>query len=193
MEFCAFDESYVERLRAGDFRTQEHFAAYFSELIRVKLRSRVRSQEDIEDIRQETFGRVLKTLRSEGGLREPEKLGAFVNATCNYVRNEYYRSGAREGSLDEDELPQEPPDPGPGALDQLISRDVQEQVRVILGGLSERDRRVIREVLLEERSKDEVCQELGVDRDYLRVLLHRAKQSFKDRYMERAARVVGRR
>jgi RNA polymerase sigma-70 factor (ECF subfamily) len=193
MEFCAFDRSYVERLRAGDFRTQEHFAAYFGELIRVKLRSRVRSHEDIEDIRQETFGRVLRALRSENGLREPEKLGAFVNATCNYVRNEYYRSGAREGSRDEDNPPPDPPDPGQGALERLISRDVQEQVREILDGLSERDRRLIREVLLEERSKDEVCQDLGVDRDYLRVLLHRAKQAFKDRYVERTARVVGRR
>lgn len=193
MEFCAFDASYVERLRAGDFRTQEHFAAYFSELIRVKLRSRVRSPEDIEDIRQETFGRVLKALRSEHGLREPEKLGAFVNATCNNVRNEYYRSGARDGSLDDDTLPPDPPDPGPGALDRLISSDVQEQVREILDALSDRDRRLIREVLLEERSKDEVCQDLGVDRDYLRVLVHRAKQAFKDRYMERSARPVGRR
>jgi len=193
MEFCAFDESYVERLRAGDFRTQEHFAAYFGELIRVKLRSRVRSQEDVEDIRQETFGRVLRTLRSERGLREPEKLGAFVNATCNNVRNEYYRSGAREGSLDNETLAPDPPDPTPGALDRLISSDVQEQVREILDRLSERDRTLIREVLLEERSKDAVCQELGVDRDYLRVLLHRAKQAFKDRYMERAARPVARR
>src|SRR5271163_1637489 len=105
MEFCAFDESYVERLRAGDFRTQEHFAAYFGELIRVKLRSRVRSSQDIEDIRQETFSRVLKALRSERGLREPEKLGAFVNSTCNYVRNEFYRDGIREASLEDDEAP----------------------------------------------------------------------------------------
>src|SRR5271163_2289401 len=151
MEFCAFDESYVERLRAGDFRTQEHFATYFGELIRVKLRSRIRSPQDIEDIRQETFSRVLKALRSERGLREPAKLGAFVNATCNNVRNEYYRAGIREVPLEDDEPPPEHPDPGPGALDQLLSRDLEEQVREILDGLSDRDRRLIREVLLEER------------------------------------------
>jgi RNA polymerase sigma-70 factor, ECF subfamily len=193
MEFCAFDESYVERLRAGDFRTQEHFAAYFGELIRVKLRSRVRSPQDIEDIRQETFSRVLKTLRSENGLREPEKLGAFVNATCNNVRNEYYRTGLREAPLESDEPPPQQPDPSPSALDQLLSRDVQAQVREVLDGLSERDRRLIREVLLEERSKDEACREFGVDRDYLRVLLHRAKQSFRERYLERATRPALRR
>jgi len=193
MEFCTFDESYLERLRAGDFRTQEHFAAYFGELVRVKLRSRVRSPQDIEDIRQETFSRVLKTLRSPHGLREPEKLGAFVNATCNNVRNEYYRAGIREAPLEDEEQPPEHPDPGPSALDQLLSRDVQEQVRKILDELSERDRRMIREVLLEERNKDEVCRELGVDREYLRVLLHRAKQSFRARYLERTTQPALRR
>ena len=193
MEFCAFDRSYLERLRAGDFRTQEHFAAYFGELIRVKLRSRVRSPQDIEDIRQETFSRVLKALRSEHGLREPEKLGPFVNATCNNVRNEYYRAGIRKAPLEDDEPAPEGPDPRPNALDQLLSRDVQEQVREILDGLSDRDRRLIREVLLEERSKDEICQDLGIDREYLRVLLHRAKQSFRALYLERATRPALRR
>jgi RNA polymerase sigma-70 factor (ECF subfamily) len=40
-------------------------------------------------------------------------------------------------------------------------------------------------VFLEERDKDEVCTELGVDRDYLRVLLHRAKGSFRTIYSKR--------
>lgn len=42
---------------AGDVRTQEHFGAYFSALIQVKLRSRLQSREAVEDVRQETFGR----------------------------------------------------------------------------------------------------------------------------------------
>ena len=39
MLFYDFDDSYLERLREGDFRTEEHFVSYFSELIRIKLRS----------------------------------------------------------------------------------------------------------------------------------------------------------
>jgi len=56
-------------------------------------------------------------------------------------------------------------------------------VREILDGLPERDRRLLREVFLEERDKDQVCRDFGVDRDYLRVLLHRAKQAFKALYL----------
>jgi RNA polymerase sigma-70 factor, ECF subfamily len=44
-------------------------------------------------------------------------------------------------------------------------------------------------VLLEERNKDEVCAEFGITREYLRVLLHRAKQSFKSCYTSRLGRV----
>jgi RNA polymerase sigma-70 factor, ECF subfamily len=43
-------------------------------------------------------------------------------------------------------------------------------------------------VLLEERDKDEVCAELGLSREYLRVLVHRAKQSFKSWYLKRLSR-----
>ena len=73
MQFHAFDESYLQRLCAGDFRTEEHFVAYFSELIRLKLRSRVRSPQAIEDIRQETFARIFAMLRREA-VRQPDRL-----------------------------------------------------------------------------------------------------------------------
>jgi RNA polymerase sigma-70 factor (ECF subfamily) len=62
--------------------------------------------------------------------------------------------------------------------------ETQRVVRNILGDLPERDRRLLQSVLLEERDKDEVCAELGLSRDYLRVLVHRAKQSFKSFYVK---------
>ena len=42
--------------------------------------------------------------------------------------------------------------------------------------MPDRDRRLLQLVLLEERDKDAVCAELGLSREYLRVLVHRAKQ-----------------
>ena len=65
-------------------------------------------------------------------------------------------------------------------LSVLVAKETEKKVREILEQLSERDRRLLREVFLEERDKDEVCRNFGVDREYLRVLLHRAKQSFKE-------------
>ena len=187
MQFQAFDAPYVERLRSGDFRTQEHFVAYFSELIQLKLRARLRSPQAIEDVRQETFVRVFAALRSPGGIRQPERLGAFVNSICNNVLLEHYRSSSRSDSLD-DEPQNELPDPAMDVLGAVAAKQMEEKVREILDEMPERDRRILREVFLEERDKDDVCRDFGVDRDYLRVLLHRAKQSFKSLYLKNIER-----
>ena len=102
MQFHSFDESYVTRLLAGDLRTQEHFGAYFSTLIQLKLRSRLQSREAIEDVRQETFVRFYSALR-DGKILHPERLGSFVNSVCNNVLLEHYRASARHGSLDDED------------------------------------------------------------------------------------------
>ncbi len=185
LQFTAFDASYLERLQGGDLRTEQHFAAYFGELIALKLRSRLNSKEAIEDVRQETFVRVLALVRAKDGIRQPERLGALVNSVCNHVLLEHYRAHhTRDSSLDEE--------PERAFIDERISvsglfevDEAERVVRKILNDLPERDRRLLQSVLLEERDKDEVCAELGLSRDHLRVLVHRAKQSFKSWYMKR--------
>jgi len=183
LQFHSFDEAYVERLRAGDFRTQEHFRVYFTALAQVKLRSRLQSPEAIEDVRQETFARFYVALR-EGKIVHPGRLGSFVNSICNNVLLEHYRTTARHGSLDDDDERKEFPSPVLDPLARLTAHEIQRKVGEILDQLPERDRRLLREVFLEERDKDEVCRDFGVDREYLRVLLHRAKQSFKSSYLK---------
>ena len=184
LQFQSFDATYVERLWAGDNGTQEHFVGYFTQLLRIKLRSRLHSLHAIEDVCQETFARVLAVLRKDGGLRQPERLGAFVNSVCNNVLLEHYRSSKSSESLDEEGRP-ELPALGADALDIVASRQLKDKVRQILLGLPLRDRSLLKAVFLDERDRDEVCREFGVDRVYLRVLLHRAKQEFKIEYVKR--------
>jgi len=182
LQLQPFDESYVERLQAGDFRTQEHFVAYFTELIQLKLRSRLNSLQAIEDVRQETFTRVFAALR-DGKIRQPDRLGAFVNSICNNILLEHYRGSSRDDSLDDDEQP-EIPATNVDVLGAIANKQMAEKIREILDEMPERDRRLLREVFLEERDKDAVCSDFGVDREYLRVLLHRAKQAFKSLYLK---------
>jgi len=184
LQFCTFDATYIESLCAGDQRTQEHFVGYFTELLHLKLRSRLKSPQAIEDVRQETFARVFKALRTEGALRQPDRLGAFVNTVCNHVLFEHYRSSSRSDSLDEEGAP-ELPATGASALDIASSNQMKVKVREILLDMPLRDRALLKAVFLDERDRDEVCTEFGVDREYLRVLLFRAKQDFKVEYMKR--------
>jgi len=184
LQFHTFDASYVESLCAGDFATQDHFVRYFTELLHLKLRSRLRSPQAIEDVRQETFARVFTSLRKGGVLRQPEKLGAFVNTVCNNVLFEHYRASSRVDSLD-DECQPELPATGMDALGHVAAEQLKTKVKEILVDLPPRDRDLLKAVFLEERDRDEVCQAFGVDREYLRVLLFRAKQEFKSEYLRR--------
>ena len=184
MEFHSFDAGYVARLCAGDSQTQEHFVAYFTYLLQVKLRSRLKSPQAIEDVCQETFARVFGVLSRDGGLRQPERLGPFVHTVCNHVLMEHYRLTGRSDSLDSEGSP-EPAALGADALDIVSARQMKDKVREILLDLQPRDRALLHAVFLDERDRDEVCREFGVDRDYLRVLLHRAKQEFKTVYIKR--------
>jgi len=159
--------------------------AYFSELIQLKLRSRLRSPQAIEDVRQETFSRVFAALHG-GKVRQPERLGAFVNSMCNNVLLEHYRASSRDSSL-EDEDQEDFPAISVDLLGALAAKQLGAKIREILEEMPERDRRLLREVFLEERDKDAVCRDFGVDREYLRVLLFRAKQSFKSLYLKNMA------
>lgn len=175
MELYAFNEEYVRRLKDGDPETQHHFVAYFRQLILMKGRARSLAHDHIDDACQETFLRVLSSLR-KGGLQHPERLGAFVNSVCNNVLMEEYRWSKRAEVMDEEF---DAPDKNIDLDRGLVTEEAQRQVKGVLAKMKERDRRLLRAIFIEELDKDQVCKEYGIERTYLRVLLHRAKQQFR--------------
>jgi RNA polymerase sigma-70 factor (ECF subfamily) len=180
-----FDRQYVERLIAEDPATEKHFTGYFGQLLSLKLRSRLRSAALVEDAKQETFLRVLTTLKRKRGLDTPETLGAFVNAVCNNVLFEMYRSGSRTTPLEEGY--DGPDERHASAESTMVAGEEHARVREALAALPQKERDLLQWLFFEGRDKDEICRQLSVDRNYLRVLLHRAKARFRDRFVEPAA------
>jgi RNA polymerase sigma-70 factor, ECF subfamily len=193
MELHPFDNAYLARLKASDGAVEQHFTAYFHRLLVIKLRARRLASHLIDDICQETFVRVLAALRrshGEGhGIRRAECLGAFVNSVCNHILQEEYRQSLLSGGPEAVEMT-EIPDMTIDLEGSLVSEETSARVRQVLGQLPEKDRALLRAIFLEEKDKGEVCRDFGVDREYLRVLLHRAKARFRCRY--RGHRLVAR-
>ncbi|HJZ63070.1 MAG TPA: sigma-70 family RNA polymerase sigma factor [Candidatus Acidoferrum sp.] len=187
MELYLFDREYVQRLRDGDSPTEEHFVGYFRQLLRIKLRARYLSVDVVEDLQQETFARVFRKLRSEEGIRQPESIGAFVNSVCNFVLQEHYRSLGKEKSGEEEDL--DPPDKVLNLEKLAIAEQVNQRVREAVKSLSPRERELISKIFFQEKEKDEVCAELGVSRDYLRVLVHRAIEHLRELLEEKELRL----
>jgi RNA polymerase sigma-70 factor (ECF subfamily) len=177
-----FDRRYLDRLAAGDPEIESHFNRYFRELLVIKLRSRLRSSALVDDAIQETFLRVLRAVRQPGGIQSPGGFGSFVNSVCNNVLFELYRSNSRVDSLGEDTGSQIR-DTHASAEESVAVDEERAVVRKVLATLPQTEKQLLEWLFFEERDKDEICQTLGIDRNYLRVLVHRAKQRFKAEYV----------
>ena len=179
VDFYTFDDQYLRRLGARDSATEAHFVAYFSERLRITLRARGIDAHTIEDVRQETFCRVLMAVQS-GSVNNPRGFGAYVYAVCKHVLSEIRRDDFRNqhDSLEATDVPDEQT-----GLEELMQRQQDGQhVRAILAALPERDRHLLQARFFEDRDNDEVCGDFGVDRDYLRVLFYRAIHKFGELY-----------
>jgi len=179
VDFYSFDDEYLRRLGAHDPATEAHFVAYFSERLRITLRARGVDVSTIEDVRQETFCRVWVAILS-GSINNSQGFGSYVYSVCKHVLSESRRDDSRNqhDSLEFNDVADEKLD-----MEELIQmKEHRELVRAILNELPERDRHLLQARFFEERDNEEVCGDFNVDRDYLRVLFHRAINRFGELY-----------
>jgi RNA polymerase sigma-70 factor (ECF subfamily) len=83
------------------------------------------------------------------------------------------------------EPPEDRPAEGNDAETEMVNEEDRARVREILAELPEKDRTILRWLFFDGRDKDAICRHLSVDREYLRVLVHRAKLRFRDEYLKR--------
>lgn len=179
VDLYAFDEEYLRRLGARDPATEAHFVAYFSERLKVTLRARGVDSNTIDDVRQETFCRVWVAIQS-GGVHNPKGFGSYVYSVCKNVLSEKRRDDFRNQHepIDSTDVPNDRL-----SLEELMQQEQDgRQVQQILAKLPERDRHLLLARFFEEKENDDVCAQFGVNRDYLRVLLHRALEKFGELY-----------
>lgn len=187
LEYAVFDADYLERLKNGDSETGKHFTAYFTNVIWLKLRNRVRAPHLIDEIRQETFARVWKYLNSDRRIEHPERFGAFVLSVCNNVMLEVLRSESHHV-----QAPANAPDPPDERVKldaDIVTNERKRAVRSVLAELPEKDRTLLNMVFVEEVDRSAISGHFKVDSDYLRVLLHRAKERFREVVQKRGAAV----
>jgi RNA polymerase sigma-70 factor, ECF subfamily len=180
LEPYTFDKDYVDRLTNRDAETEAHFSSFFQRRLIIKARSRLRSPELVEDAVQETIFRVLDRLRNKGGIERPECLGAYVHSVCENVVHEFHRNGSRLQQTPENAA--EPRDQAVSAEIRSITEERKATVRAIMRTLPAADQEILRKVFLLEQNKDEICRELSMNRDYLRVRVHRAIARFRSAF-----------
>ena len=181
MDRYEFDDDYVRRLLAGDRQTVEHFYGYFTRQMQLKLRRDIRSPAAIEDITQTTLARVFEKLPT---LRDGGALGSFVMKFCRNVLLEHFRDENRFRRTDG--FAKAPSGEQKLIEEEMIDEESYSRVRRILDRMDEREANILRDLWLEELSREQVCRKFNVDAQYLRVLICRAKKSFRQEFRRKS-------
>jgi RNA polymerase sigma-70 factor, ECF subfamily len=179
VDLYTFDAAYLARLRARHPETRAHFGTYFTRLLTMKLRGAGLPNNGGDDIRQETLLRVLKAVEANK-VEEPDKLGPYVFSVCKHVTQEWWRDEGSSWSVESEEA-HELPDPADGPEETVRNEELRRTAAWVLEQVSQKDRQILIAVFLDERDKDDICREFKVNRAYLRVLLHRALRSAKEK------------
>ena len=173
----AFNDTYLEALARRDPSTEENLITVFSRPIKNKLRTHLHSAQTIDDAYQETLLRIFSYFRQGKTLRNPACLPAFIHAVTANVALETVRATRRNNCSTNElcDLPDRKPDPE-GAT---ITRERCQTVRRILCEMSNTDRELLRRICLDDEDRDQICHDFRVTREYLRLLLYRARARFR--------------
>lgn len=146
---------------------------------------------EAEDLFQDTFRLVIEKLR-RGELREPAKLPGFLAQIARSLAIEHYRKAQRRKTDPDSDAIAEVADAssgGSGPLSELLIREDAGLVRQVIRELgTERDRDILLRFYIAEEDKDRIKADLGLSSLQFNRVLHRARERYRDLYLERISR-----
>lgn len=175
------DSDLVVSVEQGDKFAEDQIYRKYSDRLYFLALSELHSREDAEDVRSETFIRVIQAVR-QGKLRKPEALGSFVVGIALNVIRELRRQRLGSESLEDNDLnvPVEA-SPEKAFLDQEVSSSIAETVK----HLKPREREFLRMYYYEELPLPAIADALGIKQERLRLIKSRTLQRFRKIYQNR--------
>ena len=174
------DSDLVSSVEQGDKVAEGALYQKYSDRLYFLALSELHSREDAEDVRAETFIRVLLALR-QGKLRKPESLASFIVGIALNVIRESRRQRVGTESLADNELElADDASPEEAFLDQEVSRSLAEMAK----HLKPREREFLRMYYYEELPMNEIARVLGVKEERLRLIKSRTLKSFRKIYQK---------
>jgi RNA polymerase sigma-70 factor (ECF subfamily) len=168
------DEELAGEARAGSRRSFDELARRYKRRLFAYLRPRLGSDQDAEDLVQETF---LKLYRNIGGYDPACRFSTWIYTAASRLAIDAFRKGAasrgRVVALGQADLP----DPSPDAEGGSEGSGLWDAAR----GLGPARFRVLWLRYGEDMSIEEIAAVLGRSKIAVRVLLHRARTSLAGR------------
>ena len=172
------DSDLVSSVEQGDKLGESALYEKYSDRLYFLALSELHSREDAEDVRAETFIRVLLALR-QGKLRKPDSLSSFiVGIALNVIRESKRHKFGTESLADNELEVAQAASPEELFLDQEVSSSIAEAAKQ----MKPREREFLRLYYYEELPKEEIARILGIKEERLRLIKSRALQRFREIY-----------
>jgi len=137
-----------------------------------------KSSHDAEDIRAETFLRVIQAVRSNQ-LRSVEALPAFILAVTRNVLRELYVSRRRTGET----VPADETNLVAASHERMfLDREVQLAIEKTIEKLKSRERTILHMCFYEELSTEEIARRMSIAPERVRLVKSRALKHFRELY-----------
>jgi RNA polymerase sigma-70 factor, ECF subfamily len=137
-----------------------------------------RLPHDAEDVRAETFLRVLQAIRGNQ-LRSATSLGSFILGTARNVLHELFLRRRQTGHSAQ---PENAELPTPPHEEVFLDTEVRRAVERTIGRLKPRERDILRFHFYEELPAEEIARRFGIARERVRLVKSRALQHFREVY-----------
>jgi RNA polymerase sigma-70 factor (ECF subfamily) len=168
------DVDLIDRIRSGDRSAEEALYQKYSARVYYLALKRTGSPSDAEDVRSETFVRVLAAIR-EGQLRQSAAFASFCFRTLDNVASEMARHAQRFGELECD-----PPAP---LAQVFLDDDVKAAIDRTIERLRPRERDFLRMYYYDDLPKREIARRVGIAEERVRLLKSRTLKSFREYYL----------
>ena len=157
---------------------KQRFMPHHRLLYRVAYQLTANAQ-DAEDLLQDMY---LKLWQKRDELPDEAMKQAYLVSMMRHLFYDQRRLKRLDTSM---ELKEEASPPDERNLDrQIDSQDEARQMEQLINGLPERDGRIIRMHLVEERSYEEIEQDTGLSQGNIRIIVMRARQKLKQQFQK---------
>ena len=171
------DPDLVANIQSGQTEAEAALYEKYSARIYYLALRESRSPQDAEDVRAETFLRVLQAIRANH-LRSAASLASFILGTTRNVVHELFRRRQAEKAAQPEAA--EPALPSHEEL--FLDSDVQRAIERTIARLKPRERDLLRMHFYDELPRAEIARRSGIPEERVRLVKSRALKRFRELY-----------
>ncbi len=167
----------IARIQAGQTEAEAELYGTYSPRIYHLALHHTRCPQDAEDVRAETFLRVLQAIR-KNHLRSASSLAAFILGTTRNVLHEFTRRSQPQNTDGSRTLEASVP-----SHERLfVDSDIRSAIEQTIARLKPRERELLRLYYYEELPRNEIAQRTGIAEERVRLVKSRALKHFREIY-----------